>query len=77
MKKSSLILVKTFQGADRTPGQPPAYILHFTVAILFYNYSSTLISRTILRSFNTIDGATDSSSSPMRTNSSVRVVSAP
>ena len=43
----------------------------------YNNYPSTFISRTILRSFNTIDGATDSSSSPMRTNSSVRVVSAP
>ena len=35
MKKSSLILVKTFQGADRTPDQPPTYILHLTVTILF------------------------------------------
>lgn len=38
MKKSSLILVKTFQGADRTPGQPPAYILQlqffFTIILL-------------------------------------------
>ena len=47
MKKSSLILIKTFQGADRTPGQPPAYILHFTVAILFYNYSKYIFLRSL------------------------------
>ena len=34
-EKISLILVKTFQAADWKSDQPPAYILHLTVAILF------------------------------------------
>lgn len=49
------------------------------ILILFIKFytSSAFISLTILRSFRTIDGATESSSTPIRTNCSVNVVSAP